>query len=126
MQKGSVDQYLKVLKSGLNERLQKIFNGFRQLKKDGYPVDAIIPQAAIYLTVMIDLKGKKTQNGVLLENQDDVTTYILSEAKLAIVPFHVFGTERANPWYRLSVGTVKIEDIHEMFQKLKEALRTLD
>jgi hypothetical protein len=46
MQKGSVDQYLKVLKSGLNERLQKIFNGFRQLKKDGYPVDANIPPAA--------------------------------------------------------------------------------
>lgn len=125
MQKGSVDQYLKILKSGLNERLQKIFNGFRQLKKDGYPVDAIIPQAAIYLTVMIDLKGKKTQNGVMLENQDDVTHYILSEAKLAIVPFHVFGTDRETPWYRLSVGTVKIEEIHDMFQKLKEALRTL-
>ena len=63
MQKGSVDQYLKIFKAGLNERLQKIFNGFQQLKKEGYPVDAITPQAAIYLTVKIDLTGKTTAFG---------------------------------------------------------------
>jgi aspartate aminotransferase len=123
MQKGSVDQYLKIFKAGLIERLQKIYNGFQQLKKDGYPVDAIAPQAAIYLTIKIDLVGKKTETGQLLEKQADVTAYILNEAKLAIVPFHAFGSAKTSPWYRLSVGTVKIEEIHEMFQKLKEALK---
>jgi aspartate aminotransferase len=123
MQKGSVDQYLKIFKAGLNERLQKIYNGFQQLKKDGYPVDAIAPQAAIYLTVKIDLVGKKTESGQLLEKQADVTAYILNDAKLAIVPFHAFGADKTSTWYRLSVGTVKIEEIHEMFQKLKEALK---
>jgi aspartate aminotransferase len=123
MQKGSIDQYLKIFKAGLHERLQKIYNGFQQLKKDGFPVDAIAPQAAIYLTVKIDLVGKKTPSGQLLEKQADVTAYILNEAKLAIVPFHAFGASKTSPWYRLSVGTVKIEEIHEMFQKLKEALK---
>ncbi len=96
MQKGSVDQYLKIFKAGLNERLQKIYNGFQQLKKDGFPVDAIAPQAAIYLTVKIDLVGKKTESGQLLEKQADVTAYILNDAKLAIVPFHAFGADKTS------------------------------
>lgn len=125
MQKGSVDQYLKVFKAGLHERLQKIHKGFQQLRQEGFPVDAIAPQAAIYLTVKIDLAGRRTADGQLLEKQADVTAYLLNEAKLAIVPFPAFGAAKASPWYRLSVGTVKIEDIHEMFQKLKEALRKI-
>jgi aspartate aminotransferase len=125
VQKGSVDQYLKIFKAGLIERLQKIYKGFQQLKKEGYPVDAISPQAAIYLAIRIDLAGKRTPDGLLLEKQSDVTAYILNEAKLAIVPFPAFGASKSSPWYRLSVGTVKIEEIHEMFQKLKEALKKI-
>jgi aspartate aminotransferase len=121
-----VDQYLKIFKAGLYERLQKIYTGFQQLKEAGYPVDAIVPQAAIYLTIKIDLVGKKTSDGLLLEKQADVTAYILNEAKLAIVPFHAFGADKTSPWYRLSVGTVKIQEINEMFQKLKEALKKLE
>ena len=125
LQKGAVDQYMKILKAGLNERLQRIHKGFRLLKEEGFPVDAIHPQAAIYLTVKIDLKGR-TVEGRKLIDQAAVTSYILDEAKLAIVPFHAFGASAEQPWYRLSVGTVKIEEIHEMFQKLKEALQRID
>ena len=125
LQKGAVDQYLKVLKAGLSERLQRIHKGFRQLKEEGFPVDAIPPQAAIYLTVKFDLKGKSA-GGRRLTDQAAVTSYILDEAKLAVVPFHAFGSSSEEPWYRLSVGTVKIEDIHEMFQRLREALQRID
>jgi aspartate aminotransferase len=45
-------------------------------------VDAITPQAAIYLTVKFDLKGKKA-DGKVLESQEDVTQYLLNEAQLA-------------------------------------------
>ena len=122
-QKGSVDQYLKVLKAGLYERLQKLYNGFRQLKQEGFPVDAIAPQAAIYLTVKFDLVGRQTEAGVVLSDQSAVTSYLLEEAKLALVPFHAFGAEASMPWYRLSVGTVRIEDLHELFGKLRDALK---
>jgi aspartate aminotransferase len=125
LQKGAVDQYLKILKAGLSERLQRIHKGFRILKEEGYPVDAIPPEAAIYLTVKFDLKGRSVR-GRKLKDQAEVTAYILDEAKLAIVPFHAFGSSPETPWYRLSVGTVKIEDIHEMFQKLREALQGLE
>jgi len=58
------------------------------------------------LTVKIDLVGKRTADGRLLQTQAEVTAYILDEAKLAIVPFSAFGATKNSPWYRLSVGTL--------------------
>ena len=125
MQKGSVDQYLKTFKREISERLDKIFAGFIQLKKEGFNVDAVTPQASIYLTVQIDLAGKTTADGKLLEKQSDVTSYLLNVAKLALVPFHAFGASKNATWYRLSVGNCKKEEINEMLHKLRDALKKL-
>lgn len=121
-----VQSFLDHFKSEVDIRLRKIYEGFQQLKKDGFPVDAIIPQAAIYLTVQINLVGKKTAEGQVLKEQPDVTAYLLSEAKLALVPFSAFGAGKDNNWYRISVGCCKKEEIETMFSKLREALSTLD
>src|SRR5262245_2772424 len=118
----AIKKYLAHFKKEIEERLRRIYDGFTELKKEGLPVDAIAPEAAIYLTIKIDLAGKKTAEGKLLENQGDVTAYILNEAKLAVVPFYAFGADKSSPWYRLSVGTCKKEEISEMIGKLREAL----
>jgi aspartate aminotransferase len=118
-------QYLAHFKGELEERLNRIYEGFVSFKNEGLPVDAITPQAAIYLTIKIDLAGKKTAEGEVLADQSAVTAYLLSEAKLGIVPFYAFGAERTSPWYRLSVGTCKKEEIDEMLAKLKQALTKL-
>jgi aspartate aminotransferase len=60
-----------------------------------------------------------------LETQADVTAYMLNQAGLAVVPFYAFGSSLSNPWYRLSVGTCKKEEISEMIDKLGDALRKL-
>jgi aspartate aminotransferase len=96
-----------------------------QLKAEGYSVDAITPEAAIYLTIKIDLVGKTTADGKTLADQGAVTAYILNEAKLAVVPFYAFGASRSSAWYRLSVGTCKKDEIDEMTKKLREALQKL-
>ncbi len=121
----SIKKYLSNFKKEIEERLRSIYNGFVVLRNEGLPVDAIAPEAAIYLTIKIDLAGKKTTEGKLLENQNDVTGYILNEAKLAVVPFYAFGASRNSPWYRLSVGTCKKNEINEMLGKLSEALKKL-
>lgn len=121
----AVQNYLTHFKQEVEFRLQKLFNGFRQLKAEGFSVDAIIPQAAIYLTVQIDLVGKFTEDGNVIEDQSAVTEYILNEAKLALVPFGFFGAGRESNWYRLSVGCCKKEEIDTVFSKLKEALQKL-
>jgi aspartate aminotransferase len=124
-QHDKIDNYLQNFRQEIEVRLRSIYEGLMQLKQQGYCVDAIAPQAAIYLTIMIDAKGKTTSNGKLLETQSDVTAYILDEAHLAVVPFYAFGASRSSAWYRLSVGTCKKEEINEMLAKLKQALEKL-
>jgi aspartate aminotransferase len=124
-QKSNVERYLKNFKAEIEERLTRIYEGIIALKEEGYSVDAVAPQAAIYLTIKIDLVGRALPNGNTLQNQSDVSAYILSEAKLAIVPFYAFGAERTSTWYRLSVGTCKKEEINEMLGKLRDALSNL-
>lgn len=124
-EKEAIEKYLIHFKSGIEERLRLIYNGFIQLKTEGFPVDVISPEAAIYLTIKIDATEKKTEAGNILSEQNQVTTYLLQEAGLAVVPFSAFGSSRTNPWYRLSVGTCKIEEIDEMISRLRKALKKL-
>lgn len=121
----AIDKYFIHYKKELSERLSRIYEGFQQLKSDGFSVDAVAPQAAIYLTIQFGLKGKHTEEGNELTTQDEVTKYILNEAKLAVVPFYAFGASRDSDWYRLSVGTCKKEEIDEMMAKLRSALEKL-
>ncbi|HMK26446.1 MAG TPA: aminotransferase class I/II-fold pyridoxal phosphate-dependent enzyme [Chitinophagaceae bacterium] len=121
----AIKKFLSHFKSEIEERLDRIYDGFMQLKSEGLPIDAITPEAAIYLTIQIDLVGKKTSSGIVLADQGAVTAYILNEAKLAVVPFYAFGASRNSTWYRLSVGTCKKEEINEMIGKLREALKKL-
>ncbi|MGZ3840353.1 MAG: pyridoxal phosphate-dependent aminotransferase [Flavisolibacter sp.] len=121
----AIDTYLVHFKGELEERLRRIYEGIIALKKQGHPVDAVAPEAAIYLTIKMDLKGRKTAEGQVLETQSDVTSYLLQKASLAIVPFYAFGASNTSPWYRLSVGTCKKEEIPEMLEKLGTALSQL-
>ena len=122
LQTNAIDKYFEHFKSEVDQRLQRISDGFQQLKAEGLAVDSIAPQAAIYLTIQIDYAGKKTAEGKILATQADVTSYILDEAKLAVVPFYAFGASRDSSWYRLSIGTCKKEEIDEMLRMLKSAL----
>jgi len=124
----AIAAYLDQFKSEIAFRLRSIYDGFMVLKAKGYAVDAVAPQAAIYLTIQLNLTGKKTADGTVLATQSDVTSYILGEAKLAVVPFSAFAASApnaANPWYRLSVGTSVKEEIPEMLAKLEAALEKL-
>ena len=124
-QRDAIKKFLSNFRSELEQRLREIYDGFMKLKSQGLAVDAITPEAAIYLTIKIELGGKKTVDGKLLKDQTDVTAYLLNEASLAVVPFYAFGASRNSPWYRLSVGTCKKEEIDEMISKLDDALRKL-
>ncbi|WP_223034807.1 pyridoxal phosphate-dependent aminotransferase [Hanstruepera marina] len=120
-----VSNYLEHIKSELNERLVAFYKGFNDLESKGFSVKAIEPQAALYLTVQFDLVGMTTANGTVLNTIQDVTSYLIQEAKLAIVPFYAFGTSTDSNWFRLSVGTAKKEDIETIFNLLENALKQL-
>jgi aspartate aminotransferase len=121
----AIDQFLLHFRKEIEERLDRIYKGLMNLKDAGFAVDAIAPQAAIYLTIQFNLAGKKTKEGKLLNTQEDVTAYLLNEARLAVVPFYAFGAPKTSSWYRLSVGTCKKEEIGEMLGMLRKALEML-
>lgn len=119
----AIDIYLDHFKNEINKRLMAFYNGFVQLEKDGFPVHAIAPQAALYLTVQFNLIGKKTRDGNILKNSADITYFLVSNAKTAVVPFSAFGAPESSTWFRLSVGTAKMEDIDAVFSLLREAIK---
>jgi aspartate aminotransferase len=107
-QTAAVQEYLANFRAQIAERLQGLYDGIISLKEKGLPVDAIQPQAAIYLTVRIDIP--------------EAHTLLLKEAGIGILPFSVFGAPVDSPWYRISVGTCKKENIQPVIARLEKAL----
>lgn len=123
--KDDVDKYLNRFKKEVHDRLDGFYDGFMALKNEGFKVDAIAPQAAIYLTVQFALHGMKKEDGTVLATTKDITKYLLEEALVAIVPFSAFGDDENSTWYRLSVGTCRLEEVDKVIESLRSALSKL-
>ncbi|MBX2869611.1 MAG: aminotransferase class I/II-fold pyridoxal phosphate-dependent enzyme [Acidiferrobacterales bacterium] len=121
----AVDDYLTSFRGQLSDRLDGFYDGFQALKEKGHDVDAIAPQAAIYLSAKINIIGKRTVDGKKLETEDDVQQYLMNEARIGVLPFSWFGAPSYGNWFRISVGTCKMEEIPMMMQSLESALDKL-
>jgi len=120
-----VDTYLSDIKTKIQTSLTTLYNGFQQLKSEGFNVDAIEPMGAIYLTLKIDYTGKTTPDGTVLKSPADINFYLIKEAKVALVPFSAFGTDDDMNWFRASVGASTLQDIEAMIPRIKDALKKL-
>ncbi|NNC86081.1 MAG: aminotransferase class I/II-fold pyridoxal phosphate-dependent enzyme [Bacteroidia bacterium] len=123
--RNALSSYLSEYKQKIEDRLDAFYNGFQKLKDAGFNVDAIAPQAAMYLTVQFDLKGKQTPDGDILNNGKEINQYVLNAAKVALVPFSSFGASTDSTWFRLAVGVAKMEDIEPIINQLHQALSQL-
>lgn len=121
----AVDAYLTQFRGELQNRLRGFYDGFMVLKDKGYPVDAIAPQAAIYLTVKIDLVGKTTPDGITLNDAEAVHDYLLNTVKLGVLPFSWFGAVSYGDWFRISVGTCRQSEVIEVLAILEANLAEL-
>jgi aspartate aminotransferase len=114
---------------GFKEKVQKsldtLYQGFMQLKSDGFAVNAIQPMGAIYLTIQIDYLGKTTSAGDLLKTSADLVFYLINEAGAGLVPFSAFSADPGMNWFRASVGGCSLSDIEDMLPRLRAALSKL-
>ena len=117
--------YLTELRTKINTRFNGLYQGIKSLQVKGFPVDIIAPEGAIYLTAQFALQGKTTQAGQAITTTEDITAYLLNEAKIAVVPFTAFGCATGTNWYRISVGTLAESDITEVLNNLEQALAKL-
>ncbi len=121
----AVDGYLSTFRGALEERLSGFHQGFLGLKEKGYPVDAIAPEAAIYLSVKIDILGRETANGKVLASDGDVQQYLMDVARIGVLPFSWSGALSHGNWFRISVGTCDTGDIEPVIAGLESALAAL-
>ncbi|ALD21029.1 pyridoxal phosphate-dependent aminotransferase [Hymenobacter sp. DG25A] len=121
----AVSQFVAVFKEKIQRSLEALYQGLQNLKADGYPVDAIVPMGAIYLTAKLDVLGKTTPDGRVLASTKELTSYLIAEAGLALVPFSAFGTSDTAPWFRMSVGGASLESMEAALPRLRAALDAL-
>ncbi len=121
----AVNTFLTGFKAKVHHSLDTLYKAFKALKAEGFEVDAIEPMGAIYLTVKVDMIGKRTPEGDILVNSKDVNSYLIHKAGLAMVPFSAFGCDEHTPWFRISVGGCDITDITDAMPRYKKALEAL-
>lgn len=120
-----VDGIMAQHRAMITERVEALNAGFVAMRDDGFPVDAIPAEGAIYLTVKVDLQGKTLADGNTLNDAEDVTLFLIREARVGLVPFYAFGASRNHPWFRISVGTLRMEEVPMIFENLRKALAPL-
>jgi aspartate aminotransferase len=117
----AIEAFRHRMDAGIVARLEALHRGFLQMRSEGYPVDCVRPQGAIYLSLRLDLVGR-TFGGKVIATNDDIRKVLLDQAGLAVVPFQAFGLNQDTGWFRLSVGAVSLEDIRDAFPRLRDLL----
>jgi len=108
----------------LAERLGAMYEGFTKLERDGYPVASINPQGAIYFSACFALHGRKI-DGQPIETDEQIRVLLLDRAGIAVVPFQAFGVRGNTGWFRLSAGAVSLDEIRELFPRIRALLDQL-
>jgi aspartate aminotransferase len=116
-----IASYRRTMHHGIKSRLDALYRGFSALTRDGYPVDCIDPQGAIYLSLQLDLVGRSIA-GKSIKTKEDIRQIMLERAGLGVVPFQAFGLRQETGWFRMSVGAVSLEDIETAFPRIRAFL----
>jgi aspartate aminotransferase len=122
----SVNEFIGGFKASVQASLDTLYSALKEMQAEGLPVDAVAPMGAIYLTARINVLGKTTATGQTLATNKDITSYLIQEAKLALVPFGAFGTSDTSTWFRMSVGGASLASVKEAMPRLRAALLKLN
>ncbi len=117
-----IDAYHRVMKRGVEARLDRLYAGLMELKARGLRADAFPPQGAMYLSARFDLIGRTGPDGRVFRTNEDIRRYLLHEAGFAAVAFQAFGVREDTGWFRLSVGAVSLEQIDQVLPRVAQAL----
>jgi aspartate aminotransferase len=121
----AVDSYIDNMRRETGLRLDAVYDELTAMQRDGLPTECVRPQGAIYVSARFALHGMHTPQGDVLQSDDDVRRYLLQAAGLAVVPFSAFGATGDRGWFRMSIGTVSIEQIESLAPKLRQAIEGL-
>jgi aspartate aminotransferase len=121
----AIAAYRADMDSALTERLDALYDGFMAMRQAGLPVSCIRPQGAIYLSLHLDLVGRRV-NGAQLTTNEAIRKALLEQAGIAVVPFDAFGLSEQTGWFRLSAGAVSVKDIKDGLERIRTLLKDVD
>ena len=121
----AVQAYRREMDGKIRERLEAMYAGFAAMRDEGLPVECIDPDGAMYVSLQFRLREKRFRGEVLQDNEA-IRSLLLKEAGIALVPFQAFGLMRETGWFRGAVGTVSMEEIAELFPRIRGVLREVE
>jgi aspartate aminotransferase len=110
------------MSAALFARLDALHKGFTALRDEGHPVDCVRPEGAMYLSLQLDLAGRRFEGETITDNEA-IRKLLLERAGVAVVPFQAFGLTGESGWFRLSAGAVSLEDIRSAMPRVRELLK---
>src|SRR5713226_3695147 len=111
-----IDSFHDQMIRDLRLRLDLLYNGFENMRRDGLPVRAFTPQGAMYLSVQFQLAGR---------TNEEIRKLLLDRAGFAVVPFQAFGLKQETGWFRLIAGAVSPEEIEAGLTRVRDVLQRL-
>lgn len=120
----AIGEYRATMDAAVHERLDVLHRGFAAMRDEGLPVDVLCPDGAIYVSLQLKLKGKRI-GGRVIEDNEAIRSLVLEKTGVAVVPFQAFGLMRETGWFRLSVGAVSMDEIAEVFPRIRALLEQI-
>jgi len=112
-----MDAYIVGMRGRISDRLGLLYRGIQDMKTRGLPVDAIAPQGAIYMSIHLDLIGRG------FDTNEEIRSYLLQKAGVALVPFQAFDMPENSGWFRASIGSVSPEDLAAALDRMETAIK---
>ncbi len=121
----AMDTFLARMNHEVFARLDLLAGAIARLAEAGFPVQAVAPAGAIYLSIHFAIAGKVTPEGKTLVTDEDIRVFLLERAGLALVGFRAFGLTHDSGWFRASVGAVSLSELERGVARLEGALASL-
>jgi aspartate aminotransferase len=125
----AVAQYLKTYvgyQSFLTKKKQQfgdVFDKFTEflsyLKLQNFSIDYLNPDGAIYISIYL-------QKSLEFDTTERFLDFIIDNYGIGLVPFEYFGSKENKGWFRLSIGTLDIQDIDDHFYNFESMIRFLE
>lgn len=96
-----------------------ICNTIQNMKYSGYNVDYKKPDGAIYISLYLGYYTK-------FNDIEEMINYLINTCKVGLVPFEYFGSKENKGWFRLSIGTINLNQITEHQKVIENMIKNLD
>jgi aspartate aminotransferase len=93
----------------------RIISLFNSMKTEGYNVDCQNSDGGIYISVYLGY----VNNFITTE---DYINFLIEKCGLGIVPFEYFGSKENKGWFRISIGSIDSNNIHNVLEIIHNAI----